>query len=1102
MILASIRRVAITCLMLLIPFTSPGYSQDTRGTILGALVDQTGGVLPSVRVIITSVDTGQSREVVTNNVGQYAASLPVGNYEISFLLPNFQPFTARGISLHVNDRLQVNGKLVVGAVETLTVTAERLVQPTSAVRNLIQPVAIRELPLLTRTFVQLVTLVPGVSSDLREEACFCDQGNLDISINGARRSAVNWLLDGASNVNGWNNYTLVTTPSLEAIREINVITSTYSAEWARNGGGVVNAVTKSGTSRFSGSAYDFLRNDALNANSFFRNMNPRPEINGAPPRLRYNNFGYTLGGPALPTRKKLFFFFSQEWRLSTRDERQAGAPVPNPTWLTDPGSPNYVPPEARDPNAVKLLTLWPAPNDPGTNSYRTTITNELDTRQEFLRADYNVSTNWSVTGRYLHDRLDSLGEYVTGPDLTPGHRYQVGHLAVVEARHVRGRFLNESSYQLSNQQLSLQDHVHTRDDLGILISEYFPENAANFIPTVGVDGLSSLLGSAGGVLRGGPREYLNHTFSSAVTFQHSTHTLKMGGLFALEHVTSNLVEKTTQGSFSFQSGGGFTAFQNFLRGNSGGACGAPCSYRETDIDVINRFRSPRYEAYVQDTWRIHPKATLDLGFRYAFYPPITDANDLLFTFSPDAYDPAQVPTFADDPDASYVVVGTGNALNGVRVAGKNSPYGQAAYDADKNNIQPRIGVAWDPDGVGRLIVRAGYGMYFDETHRAMFAQNVQGATDWAYTDAFRTDVYITNVSLSNPAAGPQQNGCFLLIGLQGLTQTCPPWWTLVPVSFATSESFVAPRRQHWNVGVQRRLYSRGMIDLGYVGGRGDHLLRYIDINQPQAADQGVPANLVRPFLGYDSIYMREPTAKSRYHGFLASFRHEAGRAGWATVNYTLSRNKADATYDNSEMDNPQNVLDKDAEFAAAMTDRTQIFSASYGYELPFAGEDTDGWRHALLGGWQIAGITRIESGPAARIRVANCNFSAFSCTGPLRPNQVGDPAAGDQDGLRWFNPAAFVPPPAREYGTAPVAPFRLPGRHQWDFAVSKTLGLGGTTRLQLRADLINAFNQTQFLDVNTDCSGTTTCDRPGTRFGQVTSARPPREIQLGVRFDW
>jgi hypothetical protein len=181
-----------------------------------------------VKVEFTHVNTGQKREVVTNNSGQYTASLPVGHYEISFFLPKFKPFRTR-ITLHVNDRVQVNGKLDVGgAVETLTVTAEWLVQPTSVVQNLIPPAAVRELPLLTRTPIQLVTLVPGVSSDLREEACFCDQGSLNISINGARRSAVNWLLDGASNVNIWNNYTLATTPSVEAIQEINVITSSYS----------------------------------------------------------------------------------------------------------------------------------------------------------------------------------------------------------------------------------------------------------------------------------------------------------------------------------------------------------------------------------------------------------------------------------------------------------------------------------------------------------------------------------------------------------------------------------------------------------------------------------------------------------------------------------------------------------------------------------------------------------------------------------------------------------------------------------------------------------------------------------------------------------
>ncbi len=944
MTVAHVRRAVMVGLML-VPLAVPGYSQETTGTILGTLLDQTGGVLPGVKVTIVRTDTGQTRETVTNNVGQYSAALPIGNYEISFLLPNFQLYTAKGIALHVNDRLSINAKLDVGAVETLTVTAERLVQPTAAVQYPIAQVAVSELPLRTRTPVELVTLVPGVSSDLREDACFCDQGSLDISINGARRSAVNWLLDGANNVNRFSNYTLVTTPSLDAIQEINVITSNYTAEWARNGGGVVNVVTKSGTSRFSGSAYDFLRNDGLNANSFFRNMDPRPEINSTPPRLRYNNFGYSLGGPALPSRRRLFFFGSQEWRRSTRDERPFASAVPDPSWLTNPASPNYVPPEARDANAVKLLALWPAPNVPGTNQYRTTITNALDTRQEFVRADYNASANWSLIGRYLHERVDSHGEYVTGPDLAPGHRYLVGRLAVVEARHVGGRLLHESSYQLSKHEQSRNDRAYSRGDLGVAIPEFFPENAADLIPNVFIAGLTPLE-----ALQPRPREYLNHTFSSALTWQHGTHTLKTGGLIALERVTSNSLARTTQGSFVFRAGGGFTAFQNFLRGNSGGACGSPCTYSETDLDVISRFQSGRYEVYVQDTWRIRPTVTLDLGLRYAIYPPLTDDGDMLFTFSPDAYDPAQAPTVAD-PDADYVFAGSGNPFNGLRVAGKNSPYGRAIYGTDRNNLQPRIGAAWDPGGVGRTVVRAGYGMYFDQTQVEMFAENVQGDTSWAFSDPFRTDVIIENASLSNPGGGSQGNGCFLLQGAQGVTQTCGPWWTLTPDVYATSDPFVAPRWQHWNVGVQRRLYSRGMIDVGYIGGRGDHLPRFLDINQPQAANQGGPANLVRPFPGYRDIFMRETTAKSRYHGLVTSFRHEAGRGASIHVNYTLSRNQADATYDNSEFDEPQNVLDKDAEFAAAGTDRTHIFI---------------GVLH-LRAAVRSRGNTRLEKGPAAGV---------------------------------------------------------------------------------------------------------------------------------------
>jgi hypothetical protein len=687
-----------------------------------------------------------------------------------------------------------------------------------------------------------------------------------------------------------------------------------------------------------------------------------------------------------------------------------------------------------------------------------------------------------LTGRYLHDRIDSRGEDVVGPDLAAGHRYSVGHLSVVEGRRAAGRLLYESSYQLSRHELSRKNRLRTRADLGILIPEIFPENAANLIPQVSIDGLALLATE-----QPRPREYLNHTVSSTLGLQYGRHAVKTGGLVTLEHVNSNLSPAGTQGSFRFRAGGGFTAFQNFLRGNSGAACGEACTYSESDIDVVNRFRSRRYELYVQDTWRLHPEVTLDLGLRYAFYPPFTDADDKLFTFSPEAYDRNQAPTFAD-PDANFLVVGTGNPFNGIRVAGKDSPFGRAVYAADTNNLQPRIGAAWDPRGAGRLVVRAGYGMYFDQTPVGLFTQNVQEAGAFPFLDPLSTQVTNYNASLLSPAGGSLQ----------------PPFAVLTPQPFATSERFVAPRWQHWNVGVQQRLYSRGMTDLGYVGGRGDHLLRRVDINQPQSADQGGPANLVRPFLGYDSIFMRETTAKSRYHGFVTSFRHEGGRAGLGSVNYTLSHNMADATYDNSEIDNPQNPGNRAAEFAPALTDRTHVFTASYIYELPFGRGEMRGWKKHVAGGWQIAGITRIESGPAVRLQVSNCNFGGWCVSGPLRPNQIGDPGAGDQDGLLWFNPAAFVPPPEREYGTAPVAPFRLPGRHQWDMALSKNLSLRGAMRLQFRADMINAFNQTQFLDVNTFCSGTTTCGPSGgtAAFGNIMSARPPREVQLGLRLDW
>ncbi len=425
---------------------------------------------------------------------------------------------------------------------------------------------------------------------------------------------------------------------------------------------------------------------------------------------------------------------------------------------------------------MKLLTLWPAPNLPATNTYGYTVTNTLDTQQEFVRADYNATADWSLIARYMHDRLDSRGEYITGPDGSPGHRFTTGRLAVVEARHAGTRWLFESSYQFSSNRRSRDDVNNTKTSVGIGIPELFPENAADLIPVIQVTGLSPLVGA-----QRAPRDYVNHTVSGALTLASGAHAIKTGGLIALERLTSNLLSEWTQGFFEFRPSGGSTAFQNFLRGNAGGTCGTACTYSETDIDIANHFRSSRYEIYLQDTWRMHPTVTLDLGLRYALYAPLTDDRDMLFTFSPGAYDPARALAFADLA-GDYLILGTGSIFNGIYVAGQDSrtvtlfirPTGTTCNPASEQH-----GIRAQRDGslYGPATAR-----YLNQTQAGMFAENVQ----YSSYDPFRTDRAVINARLSNPGAG----------------SVVTPYAVETPVTVATSEQLVAPRWQHWNIGVQ------------------------------------------------------------------------------------------------------------------------------------------------------------------------------------------------------------------------------------------------------------------------------------------------------------
>jgi len=1070
-------------------------AQEITATIAGTVTDQSGAPLPGVAVVARNLGKGVTTQAVSSNTGRYTLPYLInGEYEITFTLSGFKTYVAKNISLHVNDRLEVGASLrVEGVTESVEVTASgQLIQPSPAVQNLMGSTQVQELPLNNRNFVQLATLVPGVSSSLSDEVGIGLTSTVSLSINGARRNAVNWLVDGAQNVDVGSNITLLSTPTLESIEEFKIITSSYSAEWPRSGGGIINVVTKSGSNTFRGAAYEYTfrgaayeynRSDSRNANSFFRKQSTDPAIRDNPASLKYNNYGATLGGPLI--KDELFFFGSFEQRKINRAPSSLVALTVDPAWLTDPNNANYVAPALRDPNAVKLLSAWPAPNT-GTTQFQSNAPNKQDTTQWVGRMDWHMSAKWRAMVRYTHDLSNTVepgglffGTAIPNVATTvtdvPGQIF-VGQIVTTINPHM----VNEVSLQYTSNAIKSvygDNAKNKRDQYGINIPELYPENRNNLIPSVNVTGLAGI---------GAPQlfdnNYKNYTLGDSLSYTRGNHSFK-GGLLLTFEQKNEWSGQSTQGTFNFVTAGGRTAFQNFLTGNADGLCGASCTYTEPEKEVQVQERFNRYEFYVQDSWHLKPNVTIDLGVRYALYPGVTDVNNLLTNFVPSRFDPTKAGTFS--PGAGTMVAGTGDVLNGIVTAGQNSPYGTAIYPTDKGNIQPRVGFSWDLAGKGETVVRGGYGIYYDQPLVGIFEQNA------FVNPPLVTNPQVLNPKLSNPGSGAS-----------------PATRPIVALT-ASSDPFQTPRTQQWNVGVQRKLYARGVIDVGYVGSAGDNLIQPIDINAPTPkevmATNGV-INLARPYAGYAGISYRQTTAKARYNGLLVNFRHDAGRKGLLSIAYTLSKSKTDATNDRDAVDLPQDRTNLAAEYAISRTDRTHVFTANYVYELPFFRDAKGGIGKQVLGGWQLSGITEFWSGPPiSRVVNGQTNGSRRG----IRVNQISDPfsnlPANTAGGIYYFNPAAFAPPADGQLGTTGRAIFRLPGVNQWDITASKNWYPSKTTRLQFRADFINAFNHTQLdpaaiQNVCTVVVAATDCSSSTANFGKITGTRAPREIQLGIKF--
>ncbi|HEY2971580.1 MAG TPA: TonB-dependent receptor [Pyrinomonadaceae bacterium] len=1153
-------------------FLSPGRvalgQEETAATVTGQVTDAAGAVVAGATVIITNNANGQERRVQTNEDGNYVVTpLSPGTYTLSAEQSNFKKHVETGVVLNAKDRRQLNVALEAGNVsEVVTVTGEeQVVQDSPTGQTLISGTQVLEIPLQNRDFTKLLELAPGVSSSLDDETGFGLANRFDVSINGMRRNAVNVFVDGVSNTDVGSNITLLSTPTIDSIKEFKVLTSNYTAEVGRSGGGTVTLVTKSGENAFHGSIYDFARNNRFNANTFFNNRLGR-RADGTPnartPRLRYHNFGATFSGPVtLPRfgqggrstwsgKDKTFFFFSEEQRRITRGITSATATVPSlaerngnfsgaiglplfrtsaatpgscttpgtgtctntPLFVTDTNGStvqaragmvfrfsdgrayagNLVPSSDFDPRALALLTAYPLPNS-GLNTFTFSPINALKTRQETIRVDHSFNSNHRLFGRYTHDLNQTqepggLFANTNLPNLTttdtriPGQTFAVSLTSVLSPM-----FVNEATYNFSSNLIGSQVVGRSRksDYPGVSsIPEVFPENNAGVIPRISFTSAIANITT----LQGFNIVYKNQVVRDVATWIRGNHIWKFGGEISWEKKDEN-ANNATQGIFSFagtrsrgtsgtisltQTG---IAFADFLLGRAD-------SYSEDQRDVTVNLKFGRREFFVQDTWKMRPNLTLDLGVRYQYFVPVTDANNVLTSFDPTLYSRANAPT-CTTAACTALVRGTGNELNGIAVAGSTSRFGNSIYPSDKNNFSPRVGVAWDPFMKGKTIVRAGYGFYYDQPLVGIFEQNAFVNPPFNNSAVFSG----SGVSFSNPSGG----------ALGALP---------VRALIASAPDFKTPEIQQWSIGVQHEVFRNAVVDLSYVGTKGDHLIRGLNINYPQVADVNrvglANANTVRPFLGYSTITMRETSAKSRYHGMLSSINYRFGNGLSLTGSYTWSKTLTDSTNDRDAVDIPQNPLNLRAEYAEARTSRPHIFSSSYVYELPFFTKDPNPWKRTLLGGWQIAGITDIASGqPVAR--VANAATFPASAVAGFYPNVISDPnggVAGTIDPLTGlpfiFDPAAFAAPAAGTYGNAPRAFSRLFGRNQTNLTLTKNIYFDREqdVRLQLRAEAFNVFNHTQFTGVGTVLAANSLT------FGRPSGARLPREFQFGAKLSF
>ena len=1108
--------IGLALLLLAVTLKAPG--QEITATITGVVSDATGGVIPGAVIHIVDADKEIIRRTLrTSSLGQYNAPLlQIGHYSVTVEAPGFKKAERAGIHLNLNDQWVVNFVLQVGAVDQyVKVEADRLQVDlqTPAASGVANGNQIRELPLNTRNYALLVALQPGVSPNLASDQLYVgvsgpngSLNQLNFSVNGARPEENNWTLDGADNLDRGQNNTLLACPSVESLEEFRLLRGNYSPEFPSGASGQVIAMTRSGTSQFRGSIYEFFRNDVLASNNYFNNRNNLPR-----PPLRYNNFGFTIGGPlsssgkANKDKNKTFFFYSEEWRrvidystlisgtMPTVAQQQGAFAKPVCTQpVFDPvtgacAGPTTTQITSIDPTAAAYIkdiySKLPAPG--GDGNIAATAKNQYDFRGETIRVDHVFGPTLSIFGRVINNSIPTLES--TGllaglplPGIATTRTSAPGRgVAVRATMTLTPTLLNEIGYAYSYGAV-------VSDPIGLVNSQTSADirpvlpfaSPLNRVPDLSFFAGQGIFGF--GLYRDYNR---NHAVLDTATKVAGKHTLK-GGFTYSHYEKDESRGRDTNGSYSFYGNdpaGNYTFEQewaSFLLGNV-------ANFSQISVALPADIRQNIVELFAQDEFRARSNLTLSYGFRWSLFRQPTDGHGHANTFDPESFNPAAAP--AIDISTGLMVPGSSTPVVNGLVNRKTSRFGNSLYRQNNWNIAPRIGLAWDPFHKGTTAIRAGYGIFFDNTSKS--AQE----TAIFYNAPLVRNVNINNTNLGDP--GSVVSDTDLIPGGAG----------------GVGLDSMTPHAEQWSLDVQQRIGSSTVVGIGYYGNRNIHLPGGMDINQPRPGDYlaaGVLPNgpifqnntqllnYVRPYPGFSSINLQENRFRSNYNSLQVQLQTHIRNDSSVTVNYTFSHaltNSADSFFSF-----PQNNYDIGAEYADSPFDRRHILTASYVYTLPFRpGEH--GWTGRLAGGWELSGAVYAESGvpvtvAGTDIDPAGLGLFAFNFITP-RPDQLGNPNRRAPHTIdRWFDTSVFASPPAQGIRPGNARPFSIrgPGVIRLDAAVSKNTKIGERLGLQFRAEATNAMNHTNldgvngwFLDQN--------------NFGRVNAARDPRIIQLGLK---